>query len=146
MFDQIDILLVEDNPADAELAIRALKNHNLHNKMHHVKDGQEALDFLFFKGQYAQRKETNTVKVVFLDLKIPGIGGLDVLKEIKANPSTQRIPVVIISSSNQDPDADKAYELGANGYVVKPVGFEDFIKTISDAGLFWLKVNEPPRN
>ena len=145
MYDNIDILLVEDNPADAELAIRALKNHNLHQRLHHVADGEQALDFLFCRGSYASRSNAKAPKVIFLDLKIPKVGGLEVLRLIKEDPKTQRIPVVVITSSNQDPDADTAYELGANGYVVKPVGFEDFIKAISDTGLFWLHVNEAPR-
>ncbi|MFO7977770.1 MAG: response regulator [Bacteroidales bacterium] len=146
MIDNIDILLVEDNPADAELVIRALKNHNIHQRMHHVKDGEQALDFLFCRGKYSQRQEKSPVKVIFLDLKIPKVSGLEVLKEIKDNAQTRRIPVVVITSSAQDPDAQKAYELGANGYVVKPVGFEDFINAISSTGLFWLRVNEPPRS
>jgi two-component system, response regulator len=145
MHDFVDILLVEDNPADAELAIRALKNHNLHQRLHHVTNGEDALDFLFYRNKYADRQGKQQPKVIFLDLKIPKVTGLEVLKEIKSNPATQRIPVVIITSSSQDPDAQKAYEYGANSYVVKPLGFEDFVKAISDAGLFWLKVNEAPK-
>lgn len=144
MYNNIDILLVEDNAADAELAIRALKNHNLHQRMLHVKDGEQALDFLFGRGAFANRHPA-PLKVIFLDLKIPRVSGLEVLRAIKSHPLTRCIPVVVITSSNQDPDATRAYELGANGYVVKPVGFEDFVKAISDTGLFWLTVNEPPR-
>lgn len=143
--DFTDILLVEDNAADAELVTRALKNHNLHKGMHHVKDGEEALEFLFCQGRYAGRQEKAPLKVIFLDLKIPRVSGLEVLRQIKEHRQLRRIPVVVITSSGQDPDARKAYELGANGYVVKPVGFEDFINAISSTGLFWLKVNESPR-
>ncbi len=143
-FLRSDVLLVEDNPDDAELTIRALKKQGFANGIFHVEDGEQALDFLFSRGQFSNRLSTQQVKVVLLDLKLPKVNGLEVLREVKANPATSRIPVVILTSSREDPDISTAYELGANSYVVKPVDFDDFIKAVQNTGLFWLLVNEPP--
>lgn len=137
-----DVLLVEDNPYDAELTVRALKKQGLANEIYVVTDGQEALDFLFNKGKYSDRSEERQVRVVLLDLKLPKVDGLEVLKEVKSNPATAKLPVVILTSSREDPDINRAYALGANSYVVKPVDFEDFIKAVQQTGLFWLLVNE----
>ena len=139
----IEILLVEDNPRDAELTIRALKKKNLANHLFHVEDGVEALDFLFGRGKYSQRDIIDTPKVVLLDLKLPRINGLEVLSAIKADERTKTIPVVIVTSSAEDPDIQTAYQLGANSYVLKPVQFEPFIEAMSKVGIYWLMVNHP---
>jgi two-component system response regulator len=144
-FDPVEILVVEDNSNDAELTIRALKKYNLANDLFVVEDGQEALDFIFCKGKYVSRQTAKPLKVIFLDLKLPKVNGLTVLKEIKANPLTKKLPVVVLTSSKEDPDIKAAYEFGANSYVVKPVDFDDFIKAIQNTGLFWLLVNEAPK-
>jgi len=141
-FDPVDILIVEDNPNDAELTIRALKKQNLANRFFLVEDGAEALDFIFCRGKFEARKECNSLKVIFLDLKLPKVSGLEVLKEIRENEQTKLLPVVIVTSSKEDPDIKSAYELGANSYVVKPVDFEHFISAVSNTGLYWLLVNE----
>jgi two-component system response regulator len=144
-FDPVEILIVEDNPTDAELTLRALKKHNLANDLYIAVDGQEALDFIYCKGQFESRHPSKPLKVIFLDLKLPKVNGLEVLKEIKSNPLTKKLPVVIITSSKEDPDIKAAYDLGANSYVVKPVDFDDFVKAMQNTGLFWLLVNEAPR-
>lgn len=140
----VDVLIVEDNPNDAELTIRALKKQGLANKLYLVEDGAEALDFVFCRGEYKERELCKPLKVIFLDLKLPKVSGLEVLKEIKSNPRTKKVPVVIVTSSKEDPDIKTAYELGANSYVVKPVDFDGFINALSNTGLFWLLVNESP--
>ncbi len=140
----IEILLVEDNPRDAELMIRALKKRNLANNLIHVEDGSAALDFLFNRGQYAQRTDAALPKIVLLDLKLPKLNGLEVLREIRANANTHNIPVVIVTSSAEDPDIKRAYELGANSYVVKPVNFDAFSDVMSNLGLYWLLINKHP--
>jgi two-component system response regulator len=144
-FDPVDVLLVEDNPQDAELTIRALQKRRLANRLTVVEDGAEALDFVMCWGKYAARKSSSPPKVVLLDLKLPKINGLEVLKAMKGNDLTKRIPVVMITSSREDPDIKTAYALGANSYVVKPVDFDSFLETMSNLGFFWLMVNEPPQ-
>jgi two-component system response regulator len=140
----IEILLVEDNPRDAELIIRAFKKRNLANNLIHVEDGSEALDFLFNRGKYKERKESASPKIVLLDLKLPKVNGLEVLRQIKLNEHTRTIPVVVVTSSAEDPDIKLAYELGANSYVVKPVNFEAFTEVMSNLGLYWLLINQHP--
>jgi two-component system response regulator len=140
--NNVEILLVEDNPRDAELMIRALKKRNLVNHLHHVLDGVEALDFLLHRGNYEDRKKSVSPKIVFLDLKLPKLNGLEVLKELRSNELTRTIPVVIVTSSNEDPDIKLAYELGANSYVVKPVEFEAFSEVMSSLGFYWLLINK----
>ncbi len=140
--NQIDILLVEDNPYEARLTISSLQDQNLANKLFHVDDGAEALDFLFAKGQYEDRENESNPKLILLDLNLPKIGGLDVLREIKANDKTKSIPVVILSSSKLDADVVTSYMLGVNSYVVKPVDFDVFSKAISDLGSYWMLLNE----
>lgn len=142
--DEVEILLVEDNPADAELTLRALTRHNLANKVLVVGDGAEALDYLFATGTYAGRSMSETPRVVFLDLKLPKVSGLDVLRRIKSDERTRRIPVVVLTSSNEERDVVMSYELGGNSYVVKPVDFEQFSQAIQELGLYWLVVNRPP--
>ena len=143
--DAVDILLVEDNPQDAELTIRALKKHNLANRLITVEDGAEALDFIFCRGKYATRELSHSPKVVLLDLKLPKVSGLEVLRALKQDERTRTIPVVVVTSSREDPDIKTAYGLGANSYVVKPVDFDAFAESVSSLGLYWLLVNQPPR-
>ena len=139
--NSVEILLVEDNPRDAELMIRALKKRNLANRLFHVSDGVEAIDFLLHKGKFSDRINTISPRIIFLDLKLPKMDGLLVLKEIRSNYSTRTIPVVIVTSSKEDPDILKAYELGASSYVVKPVDFESFSEVMSNLGFYWLLIN-----
>jgi len=139
---EIEILLVEDNPNDAELSIRALKKGNIANKIVHLKDGAEALDFLFGKGAYENRDINNKPRVVLLDLKMPKVNGIEVLQEIKNNELTKKIPVVILTSSSEDPDIKACYALGVNSYIVKPVGFDNFTKVVGDLGFYWLLLNK----
>jgi CheY-like chemotaxis protein len=136
MSQAVEILLVEDDPADVELTLRALSRHNLANRVHTVRDGAEAIDYLFAGAPLP--------KVVLLDLKLPKVNGLEVLRHIKADARTHRVPVVMLTSSREAPDIAEAYELGANSYIVKPVEFESFVKAVSDLGLYWLLLNEPP--
>ncbi len=141
----VEILIVEDNPQDAELTMRALRKLNVAYNILVAEDGEEALDIIFSRGNYETRQTHTPPKVIFLDLKLPKISGLEILKEIKTNPVTKKIPVVIVTSSREDPDIKAAYELGANGYVVKPVEFEAFSNSMVQTGIFWLTVNETPQ-
>jgi len=141
--DVVEVLLVEDNPRDAELTIRALKKHNLANQLFHVEDGAEALDFLFARGKYEGLEVDHPPKVVLLDLKLPKVNGLEVLRLMKTSERTRSIPVVVVTSSAEDPDVRTAYELGVNSYVVKPVQFEAFMEAMSKLGIYWLMVNHP---
>ena len=145
MIHEIEILLVEDNMSEAELTIRALKKNNLANKLVHLKNGAEALDFIFAQGDYEGRKVENGPRVILLDLKMPKINGIEVLKKIREDERTKKIPVVILTSSKEDPDIQECYRLGVNSYVVKPVDFEAFIKAVSDLGLYWMLLNQPPK-
>ncbi len=142
MTDEAVILLVEDNASDADMTIRALRKNNLANNLIHVKDGAEALDFIFAEGVYAQRDSAKQPKVILLDLKMPKVNGLEVLEKIKSDERTSDIPVVVLTSSKEDPDIKKCYQLGVNSYVVKPVEFEDFYQAVSDLGLYWMIVNQ----
>jgi len=142
---EVEILLVEDNMTDAELTIRALRKVNLANRLIHLKDGAEALDFLFGRGEYAQRVITQVPKVILLDIKMPRVDGIEVLKQIKAAENTKNIPVVMMTSSKEQPDISECYGLGVNSYVVKPVEFENFAKAVSELGLYWLLINETIR-
>jgi two-component system, response regulator len=139
---EVEILIVEDNPNDAELTLRALRKQNLANNVVHLPDGAEAMDFLFAKGKYSDRQINNLPKVILLDLKMPKIDGLELLEKIKFEPLTKAIPVVILTSSAEDPDIKRAYELGANSYIVKPVEFNKFSKTVADLGLYWMVINK----
>ncbi|MES2378882.1 MAG: response regulator [Bacteroidota bacterium] len=140
----VEILLVEDNIHDAELTIRALKKVNLSNNLVHVKDGEEALDFVFARGEYAGRDITQPPKVILLDIKMPKVDGIEVLRQIKLDANTKAIPVVIMTSSREEQDIINSYNLGVNSYIVKPVNFEAFAKAVSDLGLYWLIINQPP--
>ncbi|HEX2995053.1 MAG TPA: response regulator [Anaerolineales bacterium] len=140
-----EVLLVEDNPRDAELTIRAFKRNNLADRLFHVQDGAEALDFLFGRGKYEVRQTAALPKVILLDLKLPKVNGLEVLHQIKADSRLRAIPVVIVTSSAEDPDLEAAYQLGANSYVIKPVEFDAFTEAMSKLGLYWLISNHPPK-
>ena len=135
--DYIEILLAEDNSADAEMTLRALKRNNLANRVRWVKDGAEALEYLF--GQ-----ATRPPKLVLLDIKMPKVDGIEVLRRLKAEPSTQQIPVVVMTSSNEDRDVVESYRLGVNSYIVKPVQFEAFLETVAKIGLYWVLTNRAP--
>ncbi len=143
--DSVDILLVEDNTRDAEMTVRALRSRNLANRLVVVEDGEQALDFLFYRGRYERRAASARPRVVLLDLKLPKVGGLEVLRAIRADPRTRTIPVVVVTSSREDPDIEAAYSLGANSYVVKPVEFDVFAEAVSGIGLYWLLVNQDLR-
>jgi CheY-like chemotaxis protein len=143
--NEIEILLVEDNQTDAELTMRALKKRNLGNKLIWVKDGAEALDYLFARGDYSTRDIKHIPKVVLLDLRLPKVDGLEVLKKMRSDEQTRMIPVVILTSSKEERDIVESYELGVNSYIAKPVEFEEFITTVSELGLYWLLLNKSPR-
>lgn len=138
MQQQVDILLVEDNPDDAGLTIRALKKHNLANKLLHLEDGQEALDFLF-------SDKNEMPRLVLLDLKMPRVDGIDVLRRLKNDERRKVIPVVVLTSSKEEKDIVESYQLGVNAYIVKPVDFDQFAKAVADLGLFWMVLNQPPK-
>ena len=144
-WDDVEILLVEDNPSDMELAMIAFERKAVTNLVYVVSDGEDALDFILCRNKYKERSAKNEIKVIFLDLKLPKIDGLDVLKEIKSNPVTKQIPVVILTSSSEERDVMEAYHLGANSYVTKPVDFDQFIITVGRIGFYWLKVNQVPK-
>lgn len=139
---KVEILLVEDNMHDAEMTIRSLKKVNLANSLVHLPDGAEALDFIFAKGKFLGRKPGNNPKVILLDIKMPKVDGIEVLKQIKANEKTKMIPVVIMTSSREEQDIIASYRLGVNSYVVKPVNFEGFARAVSELGLYWLLTNQ----
>jgi len=143
--DCVEILLVEDNENDAALTIRALKKRNLANNLIHVNDGQEALNFIYAQGEYEGRDPHNLPKVVLLDLKLPKISGLEVLRQLKEKEETKVIPIVMLSSSQEESDLCEAYKLGANSYIVKPVEFDNFSEAISNMGLYWLVLNKHPK-
>ena|SRR5258708_3010926 len=143
--DVVELLIVEDNPNDLELTLRALQKNHVANNVHTVKDGAEALDFLFCRGSYAKRLEAQIPKLILLDLKLPKIDGKEVLRQIKANKRTFMIPVVMLTSSQQEQDVTDSYKLGANSYVVKPVDCMKFAENISRLGLYWLTLNHSSR-
>ena len=137
------ILLIEDNPADAKLTMIALQECNLSNRVLHLEDGEEALDYIFCKGKYAGRDTTDLPVLILLDLKMPKVDGVEVLEKIKADERTKAIPVTVFTSSQESPDVKRCYELGVNSYVVKPLDFDSFNKVVSDVGLYWALVNLP---
>jgi two-component system, response regulator len=143
--DIVEILLVEDNPQDLQLALRALSKANLTNRIEVVRDGAEALEFIFGEGQYTGRRLENGPKVVLLDLKLPKVDGLEVLKRIKGNDRTRAIPVVILTSSKEQSDLVESYRLGVNSYIVKPVNFERFAKAVQELGMYWVLLNQSPK-
>lgn len=141
---EIEILLVEDNPNDAELAINALKKKNLANKIKWVEDGEQAIDYLFASGKYAGRDINKKPKLILLDLKLPKVDGLEVLQKLKSDEKMKVIPVVVLTSSREESDVVKSYKLGVNSYIVKPVDFKQFSKSVTDLGLYWIVLNQPP--
>ena len=141
----VEIVIVEDDPRDAELTLRALKKNNLANNVLVAEDGEEALDFFFCRGKYESRSFENPPKVVLLDLKLPKVSGLEVLRQVKGDKRFSHIPIVVVTSSREEPDMKEAYDLGVNSYVVKPVDFDKFVSAMSNLGLYWLLVNQPLR-
>ncbi len=142
-YNEVEVLLVEDNPHEAQLALRILKKYNLGARLLHIDDGIEALDFVFARGKYEEREPGAGLRVIFLDLKLPKIDGLEILKQLKADERTKMIPVVILTSSKEEQDIVAAYKLGVNSYTVKPVDYQSFNDTISALGNFWIFVNQP---
>lgn len=142
--DEVEILIVEDREEDIELALRAFKKHNIANNIQVVKDGDKALEFIFARGEFSDRKENQQPKLILLDLKLPKVDGLKVLREIKTNERSKIIPVVVLTSSDEDTDINEAYRLGANSYIVKPVNFDNFVKAVTTMGLYWLLLNRSP--
>jgi len=140
----IELLLVEDSPRDAELTLLAFEDMRFANKVHLVRDGEEALEFVFATGRYAGRDMDRGPRVVLLDLKLPKVDGLEVLRRIRSDPRTRTLPVVVLTSSNQERDITEAYALAVNSYIVKPVDFDRFAQSIRDLGLYWMVLNEPP--
>ncbi len=142
--NSVEILLVEDNPRDVDLTTRALKKHNMANKLHVVRDGQEALDFIFSEGDYTGSDVFHRPKVVLLDLKLPKVNGLEVLRRMKSDERTKTIPVVVLTSSCEERDIVESYRLGVNSYIQKPVEFDKFLDCVKELGLYWLLVNLAP--
>lgn len=141
-WNEVEVLLVEDNPTDAELCIEALKEYNLGNRLVWVKDGAQALDFLFCRGPYADRNPSNALKVVLLDLRLPKVDGMEVLRAVKGDERTRMIPVVVMTSSKEDRDLVESYQLGVNSFIQKPVDFDSFAKEVANVGLYWLITNK----
>jgi len=142
--DEVEILLVEDNPTDVELTLRALKKHNLANKVHVVTDGEQALEFLFANGSYKDRDINKKPRVILLDLKLPKVDGLEILRKIKSDERTKDIPVVVLTSSKEEKDRIESYRLGVNSYIAKPVDFSRFTEAVRELGFYWLLLNELP--
>jgi two-component system, response regulator len=142
--DQVEILLIEDDPRDVRLTLRALEKENVKNRVEVVRDGEEALDFVFCRGSFVVRSPAHPPRLVLLDLKLPKVDGMEVLRQIKSNANTQAIPVVILTSSKEERDLVESYKLGVNSYIQKPVDFDQFRETIKTAGFYWLIVNQPP--
>jgi len=142
-YDNIEILFAEDSLDDAILTIRALEKSGFTNKLHHVKDGAQALDFLYCKGLYAMRNFSEKPKLILVDLKMPKVSGIQVLERVKSDPDFKSIPVVILTSSQEDPDIARCYSLGANSYIVKPLDSNKFFNSIHEIGLYWMILNQP---
>ena len=144
-YNTVDILLVEDNPNDAELSIREIKKNNLANNLYHIKDGAEAMDFIFAEGQYSGNRDIGSPpKLIIMDIKMPKVNGIEVLERLKSDDRTKSTPVIMLSSSRENPDIAKCYALGANSYIVKPLNFEGFSEAIRSLSFYWLMLNEPP--
>jgi two-component system response regulator len=144
MSDAVEILLVEDDPDDLDMTLRALRKSGMANKIHVARDGVEALEFIFCEGPHAQRRIDNLPRVVLLDLKLPRVDGFEVLRRMKADARTRGIPIVVLTSSREQSDVVASYDLGVNSYIVKPVNFDSFVKSVSDLGMYWLLLNQSP--
>ncbi|MCF8234750.1 MAG: response regulator [Bacteroidales bacterium] len=142
--EKAEILLVEDNPNDVELTERALKKHKLGVRMHVVRDGEQALDYIFCRNTFKDRNNNELPKLILLDLKLPKVTGLEVLEKVKSNERTRNIPVVVLTTSREERDMVKSYELGVNSYIVKPVDYNKFVDSVAEIGLYWLLMNEIP--
>jgi two-component system, response regulator len=142
--NEIEILLVEDNPNDTEMTIRGLKKHNLANNIIHVSDGEEALDFIYARGNFKDRDINIKPRLILLDIKLPKVNGLEVLKIIKSDPETKMIPVVVLTTSSEESDLIESYQLGVNSFIIKPVDFDKFVESIRDIGFYWLLLNILP--
>ena len=145
MKQEIEILLIEDSTSDAEMTIRALKKNNIANNLVHLTNGADALDFIFGTGSFTGRNTDIHPKIMLLDLKMPKVDGIDVLRKVKSDERTKIIPIVVLTSSQEDPDIQTCYQLGVNSYIVKPVDFGNFIKAVSELGLYWLVLNHAPK-
>lgn len=143
-YENIEILFAEDSADDAALTIRALKKSGCTNKLLHVKDGAEALDFIYRRGTFAKRNKSEFPRLILLDLKMPKVSGIQVLEQVKSDPALKTIPIVMLTSSNEGPDIEKCFELGANSYIVKPVDSDNFFKAIREIGLYWMIYSQPP--
>jgi CheY-like chemotaxis protein len=143
-YEQVEILLAEDNPRDAEMTMRALRKINFLNKVHWVKDGEEALNYLMRTGEYSDRDAGNSPKLILLDIKMPKVDGIEVLRRVKSNDKLKGIPVVVMTSSNEERDIFESYQLGVNSYIVKPVEFGAFVETVAQIGLYWMLTNRAP--
>jgi CheY-like chemotaxis protein len=143
-YQQVEILLAEDSPADAEMTLRALRKNNLANRVHWVKDGAEALEYIFRAGTYAERANYQP-KLILLDIKMPKIDGIEVLRRLKEDPDARTIPVVVMTSSNEERDVIESYRLGVNSYIVKPVAFDAFLETVAKIGMYWVLTNRVPQ-
>lgn len=141
----IDILIVEDNMDDYELMIRALKKNNITNRIFHVDDGEKALDFIYARGAYTSNSNNSMPKIIFLDLKLPKVDGLEVVRQLKSDPKTSMIPIAMLTSSKEEGDIVNSYQLGVNSYIVKPVDFNEFMNVIAQLGLYWVILNEEPK-
>jgi CheY-like chemotaxis protein len=145
--NEIEILLVEDSPADVELTLHALRHNNLANRIQVVRDGEEALDYIFCQGSHSTRPFVQQPKLILLDLKLPKVDGIEVLRQVKSDPRTKVIPIIVLTSSKEEKDLVQSYQLGVNSYIQKPVDFSQFRETIKQLGLYWLLVNQaPPAN
>ncbi len=142
--NEVEILIVEDSQDDIELIMRALRKHNLANDVKHIDDGQEALDYLLQQGPYANQPARNQPKVILLDLKLPKVSGLEILRQVKYNEATKNIPIVVLTTTKEVPDLQECYKLGVNSYIVKPVEFENFVKAVTELGFYWLLLNSTP--
>jgi len=142
--EAVEILLVEDNPSDVDLTLHALRYHKIANRIHVARDGEEALDFMFCRGAYSHRSIDRPPRLILLDLKLPKVDGLEVLRQLKSDPRTRIIPVVILTSSKEERDVFTSYQTGVNSYIQKPVDFDQFREVVKNLGLYWLLVNEPP--
>lgn len=143
-YNQVEILLVEDNPNDAEMALRALRKNNLANKVLLVVDGEEALDYMYSRGKFKLKPACDLPKIILLDLKLPKVDGLEVLKILKSDPEKKVIPIIVLTSSKEESDIIQSYKLGVNSYIVKPVEFDKFVRAVRDMGFYWLLLNQNP--